>query len=238
MATMQEKQAVSEILNTSFPDRFSLLSNSFTQPAVTIFREASGEQPDSLLPFWGQTEFLGATAMKNLLGRFPNITSENTLAIAIPRAAYPFMQGGLREVSLPVLYTNDGGFKDPSKPLIPHDLPPMHLEYLFIWDPVIDTGATYERTLGELERRGVSANKTVAVAVITHPPTAEVLLARHPDLSIVTFDLESDTIPAPSGNGRWLSGFGDIGGVVATAANYHPDLYSRLTQPGFYPAQS
>lgn len=234
MTSKQEKLVISEALGTTFPDRFGLLSNSFTDAAVATFRGASGEHPDSLRFFWEQTRFLGSAAMRNLLGHHPDMTSGNTLAVAIPRAAYPFMEGGLQEAQLPVLYTNDGGFKDSSKPLIPDDLPSMRLDYLLIWDPVIDTGATYERTVRALNERGVIADNIIAVAVITHPPTAEVLLGRHPNLSIVTFDLEPETIPAPTGNGRWLAGFGDIGGVVAAAITTCPELSTGLVQPGFY----
>lgn len=243
MPSRPETLQTAEQLSQEFGNRFLLLSQSWTQPYVEAFRRATPADEATLLPFWQATEKLGRLAMQKATGvMLPQLNQNNhhtpALAIAIPRGAYPFLYG-IRQYSphIPFIITNDGGNKNPIKPLIPEAVQPTSVGRLLLIDPVIDTGETLRRTIGGLNQRGVVADHVIALGVIAHSPTVRSLLEQYPALHIVTADIEDSWIPAPDGNGRWLAGFGDIGANVQAAIIRHPALGKHMKEPGLYTAQ-
>lgn len=227
-------------LSREFGNRFLFLPHTWTQHHVDAFRQSSPDKPHSLLPFWNATTQLGRLAMQKATGVMLATFGQNghdmhSLAVAIPRGAYPFFDG-IRQYSpnMPFIITNDGGNKNPEKPLVPENVPSMHVGTLLLADPVIDTGTTIRRTVASLVTQGVIADQMIALGVIVHSPTARALLEEFPTLHIVTADIEDNWIPAPNGEGRWLAGFGDIGGNVQAAAKHHPELERHLLQPAMY----
>lgn len=240
MRNKQETLQTAEQLSEQYGNRFLLLSQYWTQPHVEAFRKATPDDEATLLPFWQATEELGRIAMQKATGvMLPQLNRNNhdtpALAVVIPRGAYPFLNGIHEHPPyVPFLVTNDGGNKNPGKPLIPEEVPSMHVGSLLLVDPVIDTGATIRRTVTALDARGVVADQIIVLGVIAHSPTARNLLAEYPNFYIVTADIEDDWIPAPDGKGRWLAGFGDIGGNVQAAATRHPSLGEYIKEPGLY----
>lgn len=223
------KQQAIEGLTRQFGARFTHLSPDWNRPNIAIFREADHRQPSTLQPFWNATVELGRAAMQHV----PATDSTSAIIVCIPRGSYPFAEGA--RTILPharYIITNDGGLRTDG-PLMPDDVPPLHVGRLIIADPVLDTGATLDKTLTALDER-IDADLLVMLTVIAHPPTAERVLQQYPLLHLVTADTENSFVPAPSGNGRWLAGFGDIGANAEAYAKL-TDQPRLMPAPGWYP---
>ena len=181
-------------LTREFSHRFTYLEDS---PNIANFRQADHQRPETLLPFWGATVALGQALMR----RVPATDNPSALIVCIPRGAYPFAEGARTIIPhADVLVTNDGGLRTDG-PLIPDGVPIRQVGTLVIADPVLDTGATLDRTLAGLDRR-IERDRLIMLSVISHPDTARRVLQQYPDLHLITADTEDKFIPAPDGRGR------------------------------------
>lgn len=229
----EEEQGAIIGLEQRFGRRFLFLRGAEAAAHAAVIRRTTKAGPN-FEAFWEATRALGNEAMSSVWPTLNGVSVGRCLGVVLPRGAYPAIVG-VRDAApgLPIVVTNDGGRRDPTKPYISEELMGRRLDHLFIVDPVIDTGASHLRTLAGLAERGVTADRVTALAAVVHPATVEEMLGEYSDLTIVAADVESRTVPQPDGR-RFLADLDDMGALVEEAVRQNSALAMHWLAPGLY----
>lgn len=139
------------------------------------------------------------------------------LVMAIPRGGTDMGNGIAQVMQTLCLYTNDGNNRRRDLPLLPATFPfGKEIDELIITDAITASGQTASKTITEANK-AASIGKVVYITGLATPQGILKLLEEHENLSIITADIEEESmwVEKDGKNVLFVSNVGDIGDLAS-----------------------